>query len=230
MICSNCGKEIPENMDFCTECGEPVEAPVIITATKSSTEKVKSEPRLMADGPFINFPGYVKALKGNIYMAAGLLGAILVYLAPFCTWIWENLNGAKNSCSMFDMAGKNAELALNQPVIKVYAVIIIVMAIGMLLLSAREYVRPLRPFADNVFLRVLPAVVCIIIYVLIVKNKIYIQALDAIDNLKRTIQGMGVSGSYDGGKGIGPILFMVGLIVYTLSVAFELANKQPDDK
>lgn len=223
MVCSNCGKEIPEGTTYCLECGEPVEAPVVLKATKVEE---KPTPRLEADGPFINLSGYVSSLKKDTSCFLALLGALLTYLAPFMSWGWRRLMDTKESGNLFDFGSKNAALTLGKRIFILFAILIMVNGIYMLVVSARENIRPIRPHADNVIVWLIPVIIGIALYFLIVKNATYQLLLNGIEEQMELAKLLGAAKNIDGGKGFGPIFYLSGLALYTLSVLVGLAGRK----
>ena len=243
MICKNCNKVIPDGNDYCPECGAPMDEPIVISMTKAdiknankklkdkTAEKVEKttksgsgKPRLEADGPLFNFAGYVKSLKANTASLLSLIGALILFYSPFMTWLWEELWKEKTSVSLFDLGGKNATLALNQPIIIVCAILVLLTAIAMIAISARENIRPLRPYADNILLRFAPAVVAVIILMVIVSNKDYSTACNVISDTIEMAKSIGSSDNYDGGRGAGIIFYIAGTIIYTVSAIMDMGE------
>lgn len=246
MICKNCNKDIPAGSEYCPECGAPMDEPVVISMTKEdiknankklnkkkSIKHKKSEgalkkssngARLAAEGPLFNLPGYAKSLKDDSANFLGLIGALILFYSPFMTWLWEELWEKKKTASLFDMGGKSAELALGKPVIIFFAVLVLITAIAMLAESARENIRPLRPYADNILIRLAPVAAAIIILILIMVNKEYSVAINNINEIMEKAENMGASKNYDGGRGIGIVFYIAGTVIYTLSVVFDMSK------
>lgn len=206
VVCKGCGKEIEDGQEYCDACAGIEDDAEVIRITRDDLKKLnRKEPRLKAEGLFLDLEGYARSLRGDFTNILALLGAVLLYLAPFCSWMKrEDRNGTQWG-SLFDVGGKNAELAVHQNVLIVCSVVILLMAVSMLVFSARENIRPLRPYADAYLLRLIPVVPGIAAYIVILKNSAYSAAL-------------AVSGT---SPGIGKIICAVGLIVYTLSVIFD---------
>ncbi|MGN0152445.1 MAG: hypothetical protein ACI39Q_08225 [Wujia sp.] len=212
MVCKGCGTEIADGQEYCDACKLSMEEDAVITLTKDDIKKAKKgcQVRLTADGPFINIEGYARSLKSDVTNIMALLGAVLLYLAPFFSWMKRDIEGEQLSGSLFDIGGKNAALSVHQGVLCVCAVIMIVAGLCMLILSARENIRPLRPFADMYLMRMIPALLALAAYIVVICNKPYRQAL-------------AVNGT---DNGVGSLFCIVGLIVYTMSVIFSKINKK----
>ena len=43
MVCRECGKEIADGLDYCTECGAPVEEPIVIKMSKDDIKKANKD-------------------------------------------------------------------------------------------------------------------------------------------------------------------------------------------
>ena len=215
MICKNCGKEIPEGMNYCPECGESADAPVIVTSTK-----IKKEPKKVT----FNLSGYINALKTDMSVLLALIGAVVVYLSTFMSWIWEKLSGVKASGNLFDIGSKVGDKALHQTGIFVMAIVVLIMGLSMIALSGAEFVGPLEKFSGNKLVKLIPVVVCIALFIIILKNDAYNVALNHIEEYKQTVENMGMGSAYKGGRGIGPVLYIIGNALYTLSVF--IGNKE----
>lgn len=237
MVCNNCGKDIPEGNDYCLECGAPLDEPVVIKITKDDIRKankkdketkavkVVEEAEDVSQRAFIDVAGYLKSLTNNVGNMLALMGAVLLYLSPFMTWLWDKLWDTKSSGNLFDLGGKNGDMALGTPVIIIFAIVILLTGFAMLILSARENIRPLKPYADNYLIRFIPVIVGIIIFVLIIKNGSYAAAIENIGKGIEHAKQFGVSQNYKGGSGMGPALYLVGLALYAISVFMDMMNR-----
>lgn len=231
MICSNCNKEIEDGSTYCVECGAPIDEPVVIKdiKTKASTSK-KSQGKLkdviQYDGPFIDFSGYVKSLGNNTAALIGLLGAILVYLAPFFSWLWQHFWDNKISANLFALGGKNDPMSLREGVLIVMAVLIILSALDMLAFSGCRYIGPLKAFEKNYIVRALPIVLTIIFLVIIMKNDAYQMAMDSIESQIQSAQNFGAGSNVDGGIGVGPVMLIAGQILYGVSICLDAFKRK----
>ncbi len=211
MVCKGCGKEIEEGQEFCDACANVSEDTTVVRITKDDLKKSKhKEPRLKAEGPFLDLEGYARSLVGKFTNMLALLGAVILYLSPFCAWMKREVEGGKLTASLFDVGGKHADLAVHQNILSVCGVVILFVAVVILVFSARENIRPLRPYADSYLLRLIPVVPGIIAYILIIKNSAYCEALLAPNTE----------------SGAGNIMCIVGLIIYVLSVIFDRVNEK----
>lgn len=238
MVCNNCGKDIPEGNDYCLECGAPLDEPVVIKVTKddirkvnkkdkeTKTVKVAEDADKETQGAFINIAGYLKSLTNNIGNMLALIGAVLLYLSPFMTWLWEKLWDTRSSGNLFDLGSKNGEMALGKPIITVFAIMVLLTGLAMLALSARENIRPLKPYADNYLVRFIPVLAGVIIFVLIIRNGNYVNAVENIDRGIEYAKQFGVSQNYKGGSGIGPALYIGGLVLYAASVFMDMIGRK----
>ena len=77
----------------------------------------------------------------------------------------------------------------------------------MLAMSGREYIKPLKPYADMLIIRFIPAIFAIAVFVVQLLNKGYKNLCSIYD----------VS-VY---KCVGPILCVVGIAIYILSIVME---------
>ncbi len=185
---------------------EDDQQPVVLSLDKKA---LKGETRLKAEGEFFDFSGYLASMKNNISNIIALLGAILVYLSPYMIWLKKTVSGETRQADLLDLAGEYSEIALNQKSLMVFGIVILVMAICMLILSARESIRPLRPYADNYFLRFIPAIIVVVMFVLVIKNKEYSGEI-----IKNTVE-----------TGVGQVFLVVGVVMYSISVIFDFMNR-----
>lgn len=225
MQCNNCGKEIKEGMDYCMECGAPLEEPAVITLTKEDLKatKNKAEPAAVT-GPFFDLSGFVNGLKSSISMLLAFLGSILLYLSSFSTWLWYQLFEQKKSANIFDMGNKSSEMYIGKSSFFIFGTIIIITGLVMFIMSADVYIRPLKSIGNSevrrIILKCIPIIICIIVFILIYKNNLYEQAYNNIKNQIDFAKNIG-SSNYTGGRGAGPILYIGGVVLYTLSILFE---------
>ncbi len=198
MICEHCKAEIKDGLDYCMECGEPIEDKVIITSIKDIPLEAQ---------PFLDFGGYVKGLTTNPYNIMAFVGAMCLYLSPFFAWIKGNINGKESSADLFDIGAQYGDFAINKPTITILGILILVAGLGMLAMSGREYIKPLKPYADMLIIRFIPAIFAIAVFAVQLLNKGYKNLCSIYD----------VS-VY---KCVGPILCVVGIAIYILSIVME---------
>lgn len=215
MVCKGCGKEIEDGQEYCGACSLSAEDNVI-RVTKDDIKKLKKKaPRLKSEGPFINVEGYVKSLTSDITNMMALIGAVLLYLSPFFSWLRRGEGSERVKGSLFDVGGKNAVLSVHHAGLLIAAVLLLLMGIAMLIWSARENIRLLRPMADQYLLRLIPAVIGLLAYILVITNRSYNTVLKAAADAKIEMD-----------KGFGGILCVAGLAVYVLSVVFDIVNRK----
>lgn len=225
MQCNNCGKEIKEGMDYCMECGAPIEEPAVITLTKEDLKATKNKAEPVATGPFFDLSGFVNSLKSSVSMLLAFIGAILLYLSTFSTWLWDQLFEQKKSANIFDMGNKSGEMYIGKSSFLLLGIIILITGLLMLIISADSYIRPLKSIgnseAKRTILKCIPIIISIIIFILIWKNNLYEQAYNNIKIQIDFAKSIGSSSNYTGGRGVGPILYICGVALYALSVLFE---------
>ncbi|MBR4513957.1 MAG: zinc ribbon domain-containing protein [Lachnospiraceae bacterium] len=228
MICKNCGKEVPDTEQYCPECSAPLIEPVVISkaAAEKSLEKKKEDAEIL--GPAFDFSGYINRLAGTPAAVLSLLGALLVYLAPFFRWIYISGNEFYEKANLFDV-GKNAEkagkdiLALGQAEIGRIAVFILVTAVAMLVFSAYRDIRSLKDNKLMPFIAFVPVIALVILLVLALRNDRF---YSAIRQLSAQAKG---SPDLKGGLGIGFYMYIGGGVCYlaacVLSLMEYLKNK-----
>ncbi len=219
MICNNCGKEIQDGATYCLECGASVDEPVVIKDIKAKS--VNNDAVIIEKPAFFDYSGYVKSLGTNPAMLIGLLAGILVYLSTFFSWIWISQWGEKTSRNLFELGGKNGDMAVDEKVIILMAVLIILSSIDMIAFSACEYIGPLKMFEKQYLIRALPILLTLIFFIVVVNNKDYNFLLDSIKNQETSHVELGDGYNFSGGMGAGPIMLVVGLVLYGASVFME---------
>lgn len=229
MICSNCGKEIKEGATYCLECGADIETPIVITELNTKTVGDASDSKekngIIEKGSFFDFSGYVKSLGTSTSALVALFGAILVYLSSFYSWAWIEQWGEKTSSNLFELGGKNGDMALNQGVLIAMAVLIILSAIDMLAFSASKYIEPLKLFQNNYLVRALPIVLTVIFFVIILENNSYSHYIDSIKLQEEAGVNLGEGYNFAGGRGLGPIMLIMGQVLYGVSIFLDYAKR-----
>lgn len=225
MQCNNCGKEIKEGMDYCMECGAPIEEPAVITLTKEDLKATKNKAEPVAvTGPFFDLSGFINGLKSSMSMLLAFVGAILLYLSSFSTWLWDKLFEQKKSANIFDLGNKSSEMYIGKSSFLILGIIILITGLLMLIISAGSYIRPLRSIGSSegkrIILKCIPLIISIVVFILIWKNNLYEQAYNNINNHIDYAKNLG-SSNYTGGRGAGPVLYICGVALYAISVLFE---------
>lgn len=217
MVCKGCGKEIADGQEYCEICsGDAEEA--VIRVTKDDIKRLKKkEPRLKGEGPFINLEGYIQSLTADITNLMALIGAGLLYLSPFFSWLRRFDENERVKGSLFDIGGKNAVLSIHHAGLLAAAILLLLTGLIMLIWSARENIRLLRPLADSYLLRLIPVGTGLLAYVLVATNRGYNDVLRAAGEAGIKMD-----------KGIGGILCIAGLAVYVLSVVFDIVNRNAE--
>jgi len=198
MICEHCKAEIKEGLDYCQECGEPIEDKIIVTTVAD----IPLEAR-----PFIDMGGYVTGLTTNVYNVIALLGALCLYLSPFFGWIKGNIEGEMRSADLFDIGAQYGDFAINKTMLTMMGILILLAGILMLAMSGRESIRPLSPYSDVLLVRLIPIVLAVIAMVVVIINKGYSNLCKMYDS--------------DMYQCLGPILCVAGTAIYALSIIME---------
>lgn len=225
MECKKCGKEIPEGFEYCVDCeNEMQEATVFKVTNKNIKKSNKPTPN---DEVNIDLEGFVSALRKDLGTMMAFIGAILMYLAPFLKWAWREAGKESQSGSLFDLATKN--ITVVGVVKEVYtmgirlfgflAVIMLLGALFMLVISACDYIRSLRFLGDMIWLRLLVLGILAVAFVLVLLNPSYRQLLDAIDAAVQM-------GQVEGGSGAGPMLFVGGWVFSLIATICEIRDRK----
>lgn len=229
MTCSNCGKEIKEGASYCLECGADIEAPVVLKEIKTKVaggddnSDGNESPQIL--DKFFDFSKYVKELGSNTSTLVALFGAILVYLSSFYSWMWIEQNGEKISSNLFELGGKNADIAFAEKILIVMAVLIMLSAIDMIAFSACSCIRPLVMFKDNYFVRALPIILTVFFFAIIMGNNDYSHYIESINIQEEAIVGVQNASSFSGGRGVGPIMLIVGQVLYGISIFLDYTKR-----
>ena len=251
MVCKECGKEITdETLGYCPECLAPLDEPVVINMSKEDIKKAnkdleKKEKEIQKnvevvkikqkadlhlndkyEGPFINLIGYVKSLGKNVNNLLVLIGAALIYASPFLPWIWEKLHKTYKKGNLFEMASKDADMALGSKLMAIMGVILLISGFMMLLVSAKDYIKPMWKLRYNFIFRLIPFVASILAFVVIFKNKSYENAFSAMKELGDMAKSLGQSSVYSYGKGLGPGICIAGIVIYGIATFFDFIYYQ----
>lgn len=205
-------------------------------AAKSSVKSVpeKKQHRKAADtGKVIDIVGYAQSIGTDMNLLLAFIGSILLYLAPFMNWIWEKVYDVKRKADLFEIGLKSSMveadgsiLAMGATIVLVLGIVAILVGVWMLLLSASDYIKGLRKFAANPIMRFAPIVVMIVIFIIIVNNKQYSQSMQLLKDNVQLVKAAGTSSNYDAGRGLGPVFYIGGLVLYTLGTAGDLVERK----
>lgn len=198
MICKHCGNEIKDGMNYCMECGEPIEEQIIV----KSIEELPLEAR-----PLIDLGGYIRELVSNVYVLLTFLGAICMYLSVFLKWTSTNINGEIKGGDLYDMAAENSGFYIGKSKLFFLASVILLMAVFMLLYSGKRNVRFLIRAGENKLIGIIPIVISLIAFILIVTDKAYVEARN-INHVKLY-------------ECVGFLVYLAGVILSTAGVFVE---------
>ncbi|MDE6025642.1 MAG: zinc ribbon domain-containing protein [Lachnospiraceae bacterium] len=230
MQCNNCGKEIKDGMDYCMECGAPIEEPAVLNkeAIKAAQKKISQTDT--EQGTFFDLSGYIDKLKSSITILLALIGALLLYFSSFSSWIWSRLFDDKVSANLFDLGIKSQDMYLGSSKFLIFGILTLAVGILMLIMSASSFIRPLKKLQNNslltLILKLLPIILSIVILILIFKDNTYSTAYNNIANQIELAKSLGASSNFDGGRGLGPILYIAGTCIYSLSVLADTLEKK----
>lgn len=91
MFCSNCGKELPENANFCESCGMMVKQPDSSQTLYTSAEPVDAQPQPAPKR---------KALSGKVVAIIGIIAALVlvvcIIVTAVCAFVGSRANRARN--------------------------------------------------------------------------------------------------------------------------------------
>lgn len=95
MFCGNCGKELPDKAEYCSECGFRIASKVICTAGKQEeTDISKKNYKVKKDIPLggktigdeIRESSFRRKI-GNYLKYAGVVAGILAFISLFMDWM-----------------------------------------------------------------------------------------------------------------------------------------------
>ncbi len=208
-----------------------------IAETTKETKIVAAKDEIDLDaeyeGSFINLLGFVKSLGNNISNLLIFIGAVMLYISPFLVWLWETLHKNKSKSNLFGMAVKPSKilssesssvLCLGSTAILIMAILLLISGFIMLLVAAREYIKPLWKLRYNFFFRFIPAVTSIVAFVVIWYDKKYANALDSMKELKEMAKTLNQSNVYSYGRGLGPIVCVGGICFYIVATVIDFVK------
>ncbi|MCM1399542.1 MAG: zinc ribbon domain-containing protein [Clostridium sp.] len=230
MQCSNCGKEIKDGMDYCMECGAPIEEPAVLSKETIKASQKKAPQMIEEQGSFFDLSGYVDKLKSSITILLAFIGALLLYFSSFSSWIWSRLFDDKTSANLFDLGSKSQELYLGSSKFLILGILTFAAGLLMLIMSASTFIRPLKKISTNkllaLILKLLPVIISIIVLILILKDNAYSTAYNNIKSQIELAKSLGASSNFDGGRGLGPILYIAGTCIYAVSVLIDILENR----
>lgn len=205
-------------------------------AAKNTVKQVpeKKHHRKAADtSKAIDIVGYFQSIGGDMNLLLAFVGSILLYLAPFMNWIWEKLFDVKRKANLFEIGMKSSMveedgsiLAMGETIVLVLGIIAILVGVWMLLLSACDYIKWLRKYAANPIIRFAPILVMLVIFIIVINNKHYTQSLRVLEDNVRLAKELGTSSNYDAGRGLGPVFYVAGLVIYTLGTVGDFLERK----
>lgn len=230
MLCNNCNKEIPDDSIYCPECSAPVDEPAVIKISKEDIKnniKENNKARkierysIAYEMPPFNFSNYISTLKKDASCFLSLVAGVIFFYSVFFSWFWERVIDDKTKLNLFDLSSKSAENGLGSKTLLIAAILAILTGVVMIIMSAKRDIRILIANSDNFVLKALPAIMAVIILIVILTNKEYNNALNAVEKTIETITASGGAKNYDGGRGEGIVLYCVGTFLYTFSLILD---------
>lgn len=205
MVCKECGKEIAEGRMYCDACLGDMEAQEQEVITISRADVMRAEKKMRTQ---LDLTGYVSALPKKNMRLFMLFGAIFTYISPFLAWISRsyaevNEGKEKHFASLFDLAGKKHEMAMNSGALTMVALILMLSGVLMLLCSAKGYI-PISDMFNSRIMMYLPVVLSVFAIVKFFLTKCI-----------RSSWKLSSKPAY------GMILCFVGLVMYSISIFAE---------
>ena len=75
-------------------------------------------------------------------------------------------------------------------------------------------------------MRFAPILVMLVIFIIVINNKHYTQSLRVLEDNVRLAKELGTSSNYDAGRGLGPVFYVVGLVIYTLGTVGDFLERK----
>lgn len=202
--------------------------------TAEKPQPTKKQHRKPADlNKWIDVEGYFKSVGADRNLLFSFVGAIALYLAPFMNWIWEKLFDVKRKANLFELGMKSSMveddgtiIATGATIVMVLAILGILIGIWMLLLSGAEYIKPLRKYAENPIMRFLPIVLMLLIFIIVMNNKEYVQSMNVLQKNLELAEALGTTDNYSVGRGLGPVFYCVGLACYTIGTVGDMLERR----
>lgn len=231
MICGNCGKEIPEGLDYCEECGAPASEPIIVTSVAAKATKGTNNVATVGnDGAFFNLKNYVSALTFESYRIMALVAGIMMYLSPFLFWVWEVTGSQKKKANLFNIGSKNGVFAMNSIKITLLAIVMMACGLGMIIYSARNYIRPVALHSNKKMIWVGIEVVAVIAFLLIRGERKYKLVIDVVKNDVAIAKNHGANVVAKWGLGPGFFLAIIALVLFFFSLFMGVLNTSEVDR
>lgn len=230
MQCSNCGKEIKDGMDYCMECGAPIEEPAVLDKETIKASQKKASQAVEEQGAFFDLSGYVSRLKSSITILLALIGALLLYFSSFSSWLWSRLFDDKTSANLFDLGIKSQEMYLGSSKFLILGILTFAAGLLMLIMSASAFIRPIKKIHNNqlltLILKLSPIIISIVVFILILKDNTYSTVYNNIKSQIELAKSLGASSNFDGGRGLGPIFYIAGTCLYAISVLIDMTENK----
>lgn len=222
MKCNVCQVEIPEGQDFCPECGESIFEAIVMSSedVKKTEEKGIIKPKVNKSATKNNdfhkgitvSSNLSELLKNDKTSAFGLIGAILIIISPFFTWIWQRQVENKISVSLF----MNTKLmGFDSFQMKLYGIVIIILGAILILLIVGEFIPLINKYSKSILWKKLILMVGVVLLIAILKNKEFHSAYEKIMNdVNRLKEAKVLDPKLSGGLGAGVYLMSAGILLY----------------
>ena len=66
----------------------------------------------------------------------------------------------------------------------------------------------------------------LVIFIIVINNKHYTQSLRVLEDNVRLAKELGTSSNYDAGRGLGPVFYVAGLVIYTLGTVGDFLERK----
>ena len=238
MICSNCGIEVPEGTDYCEACGAPLNEPVVISKDMANAKPVKKLGNMptsdivisQTDGKFININGYISSFSVETYRLVALVAGIAMYLSPFLFWYWKSTGPEKVKQNLFSIARKYGDMAQGSIRLNIMGILMLLCGVGMILYSARNYIRPVVKYSNKKMLWIGVEIVSIVAFLLAVTDGKFEELIQATKSELEFVKALNKGGNFGCGYGAGFYLAIIAMILFMLSLFMGILNTSEVDR
>ena len=212
MNCTICGAQIPMGQPNCPNCGamvqqqaqpmgQPVQPMGGYQQPMGGYQQPMGQPQQMGGG--VNANAIIGALTGDIMKLIGLIGAFIIFITPFFTWLKVEFWGEKGSENLFGIAD-----AEDYGIFILYGILLLVVGAALIIWDLADYI-PVLGAVKGILSKVpfLELILCAVALLVVILSLAHGDLNETLDLVK--------DWGGEASRGIGPVIGFIGIIAAT---------------